>query len=343
MGMDKLRQQSRSFIIWFLFAVIILSFVVTFGPSSMRLSCGKATRAGTLEGSEISNADMTFSLRLAMPRQAPATFRANVYDQLVRREILAKEGRRLGFHVPEDEITKMITKRRRFIALGMDFDLAQQGAWPMVRDRDGKLVPAPHYYHDQFKRWVQYRLGMKTSAFVEQQRKELLARRVETMLKNGVIVTDQEALAVFEYRNHNLELEFAKFKIDDFKKGILVARNDVMAWLSIKENLAKVDALYKKTKWKLTGLAHERRVRHILVKVGEKATPAEKKAARGKLLTLRPSLVKTPTDFAKMASLLSQDESTKVNGGDLGWREKSKLGFDEKFADAVFKRSARAT
>jgi len=339
MAMEQLRQQSRSFLIWFLFAIIILSFIVTFGPSSMRLSCGGSTKAGTIEGRELSMADKSFALRLGMHPQAPATFRANVYDQLLRREILAAEAERMGIRVSEKEITDMIAKRRRVYILGQAADLANPmlNAWPKVRDSDGKLVPAPNYYHDRFKRWVRFSLGMKVTAFIEQQRKELLAQRAMEIIANGVIVTDPEAMAIFEYRNHSLELEFARFKVADFKKGLLVDRKDIMRWLALPENRKKVDALYKKTKWKLMGLAHERRVRHILIKVDAKATDAEKKLATDKLTKLRVSLEKAPMDFAKMAQLLSGDETTKSSGGDLGWREKSKIGYGKPFAEAVFK------
>jgi len=339
MAMEQLRQQSRSFLIWFLFAIIILSFIVTFGPSSMRLSCGGSTKAGAIEGRDLTMADKSFALRLGMHPQAPATFRANVYDQLLKREILAAEAERMGIQVSEKEITNMIAKRRRVYILGQAADLANPmlNAWPRVRDAEGKLVPAPNYYHDRFKRWVRFSLGMKISAFIEQQRKELLAQRAMEIISNGVIVTDREAMAIFEYRNHSLELEFARFKVEDFKKGLLVDRKDTMRWLALPENRKKVDALYKKTKWKLTGLAHERRIRHILLKVDAKATDADKKLAMNKLTKLRLSLEKAPVDFAKMAQLLSTDEATKASGGDLGWREKSKIGYGKEFAEAVFK------
>ncbi len=339
MAMEQLRKQSRSFLIWFLFAIIILSFIVTFGPSSMRLSCGGSTKAGTIEGRELSMADKSFALRLGMHPQAPATFKANVYDQLLQREILAAEAERLGMRVSEKEITNMIAKRRRVYILGQAADLANPmlNAWPRVRDAEGKLVPAPNYYHDRFKRWVRYSLGMKVTAFINQQRKELLAQRAMEIISNGVLVTDREAMAVYEYRNHAMELEFARFKVEDFKKGLLVERADIMRWLALPENRKKVEALYKKTKWKLTGLAHERRVRHILVKVDPKATDEAKKLAMTKITKLRESLVKAPTDFAKMAQALSQDDTTKATGGDLGWREQSKMGYGKKFAEAVFK------
>ncbi len=226
MAMEQLRQQSRSFLIWFLFAIIILSFIVTFGPSSMRLSCGGSTKAGAIEGRDLTMADKSFALRLGMHPQAPATFRANVYDQLLKREILAAEAERMGIQVSEKEITNMIAKRRRVYILGQAADLANPmlNAWPRVRDAEGKLVPAPNYYHDRFKRWVRFSLGMKISAFIEQQRKELLAQRAMEIISNGVIVTDREAMAIFEYRNHSLELEFARFKVEDFKKELLVDR-----------------------------------------------------------------------------------------------------------------------
>ncbi|MDY0000126.1 MAG: peptidylprolyl isomerase [Polyangia bacterium] len=334
--LDKLRQQSRSLIIWFLFGIIILSFVVTFGPASMRLSCGGATKAGTLAGREISNADLQYALRLRMPPNAPPTVRAAIYDMLLQREILAQEAERLGFEVSEEEIAQMITKRHRIIALGQDVDLTQTQAWPQQRNAEGKLVPAQNYYHDQFKRWVQFQLSMKVSEFMEQQRKELLARRASDIILNGVIVSDREAMARFEVQNHSLQLDYARFPVDDFKKGVLVERAELMRWLSEKENRDRVDELYKKVKWKLTGLPLERRVRHILVALDPKASDADKKLAQDKIAKLREGLVKAPTDFPKMALALSQDEATKPSGGDLGWREKDKLGLGKDFAEAVF-------
>lgn len=334
--LDKLRQQSRSLIIWFLFGIIILSFVVTFGPASMRLSCGGATRVGTLAGREIANSDLQFALRLRMPPNAPATLRASVYDLLVQRELLALEGEQLGFTVSEDEIVQMITKRHRILALGHDIDLKQTQAWHHHRNAEGKLVPAAAYYHDQFKRWVQYQLSMKISEFMEQQRKELLAQKAQEVIQGGVMVSEREALARFEYQNHSIQLEFVRFPVDDFKRGVLVDRADVMRYLAVKENRDAVDELYKKVKWKLTGLPEERRVRHILVRLEPDATPAQKKLAQDKLTKLRAGLVRAPTDFGKMAQVLSEDDETKTSGGDLGWREKDKLGFGADFAEAVF-------
>ncbi len=339
--LDKLRQQSRSFIIWFLFGIIILSFVVTFGPASMRLTCGGATRAGEVAGRDISNADLQFALRLAMVRNAPPTYRLTVYDQLLRRELLAMEGKQLGLKVTEDEIVQMITKRRRILVLGMTVDLANTGAWPTRRNKEGKVVPAPDYYHERFKKWVNWQLGMKIKEFMAQQEKELLAKAAENTIKNGVIVSEREARAVFEYQNHSLKLSFARISIDRFKKGILVPRAEVMRWLSEKENRDRVDQRYKKIKWKLTGLPLERRVRHILVKVGPNADAAEKQRAKQRLVKLRASLVQTPTDFAAMAQMLSEDEETKASGGDLGWKEPDKLGQGEAFAKAVKKLEVR--
>ena len=322
--LDKLRQQSRS-------------FIVTFGPASMRLSCGGSTRAGTVAGHEISNADLQFALRLAMVSNAPATHRLTVYDWLLRRELLAMEAERMGFQVQEDDIVQMITKRRRIMVLGQVLDLARTGAWPTVRNKENKRVPAPNYYHDRFKRWVNHYLGMKMKEFMEQQRKELLAKRAEQTIKNGVMVTDREARAIYEYQNHSLKLQFARFSVDDFKKGVLVKRSELMTWLSQKENRDAVDKLYKKVKWKLTGLPLERRVRQLLVKVDPKASAADKAKAKAKAEAFRQAVLKTPTDFAVMAQRLSEDEATKDSGGDLGWVEKSKLSYGKAFADAVFK------
>jgi peptidyl-prolyl cis-trans isomerase C len=59
-------------------------------------------------------------------------------------------------------------------------------------------------------------------------------------------------------------------------------------------------------------------LRHILVAVSTKATPAEKDKARAKAEDLHKQLV-GGGDFAKLAAANSDDPNSKGKGGDLGW------------------------
>ena len=63
----------------------------------------------------------------------------------------------------------------------------------------------------------------------------------------------------------------------------MITRAEINRWLAQPENLKEADARYQKTKWKLSGLAHERRVRHLLLAVAADAKPADKAQAREKL------------------------------------------------------------
>src|ERR1700681_2831055 len=59
-------------------------------------------------------------------------------------------------------------------------------------------------------------------------------------------------------------------------------------------------------------------LRHILIAVSTKATPAEKEKARAKAEDIRKQLT-GGADFAKLAAAVSEDPTSKDRGGDLGW------------------------
>jgi len=79
----------------------------------------------------------------------------------------------------------------------------------------------------------------------------------------------------------------------------------------------------KETEDKLVKEAYDRkktriRTSHILIKVPENASPADTLAAYNKAMEIRNKILKGE-DFGKLAAEYSQDDVSKVNGGDIGY------------------------
>lgn len=79
----------------------------------------------------------------------------------------------------------------------------------------------------------------------------------------------------------------------------------------------------KETEDKLVKEAYDRkktriRTSHILIKVPENASPADTLAAYNKAMEIRNRILKGE-DFGKLAAEYSQDDVSKVNGGDIGY------------------------
>src|SRR5688572_22533056 len=115
--LEQLRRNSRSFIIWILFGIIIAVFIISFGPQANpeSLGCGHSSEFAL----EVSGEDVPVSswrygvngvtwLRLRGGSRDPAFRRQLALDLLVQRELLAQEAEKRGFRVPDDLVNKAI-------------------------------------------------------------------------------------------------------------------------------------------------------------------------------------------------------------------------------------------
>ena len=99
------------------------------------------------------------------------------------------------------------------------------------------------------------------------------------------------------------QIEYLVLDAAALKSGLSVSESDLKGFYE--QNLSRFSQ------------AEERRVRHILLKVEEKAPESEQKAAKTKIDELLVQLRKAPDKFAELAKQHSQDEGSALNGGDL--------------------------
>lgn len=79
----------------------------------------------------------------------------------------------------------------------------------------------------------------------------------------------------------------------------------------------------------------ELRTSHILVQVPENATAAQKKEAKARAQKILKEVLASKKSFAELVALYSDDQSTKRNGGDIGWQ--SRLTIVPQYYDAAMK------
>lgn len=156
------------------------------------------------------------------------------------------------------------------------------------------------------------------------------------MTINNVPVTKSEFERIY-YKNNRDSVRDEKAIRDylelfiNFKLKVMEAKNlglDTMPTFkqeleSYRKQLSAPYFVDKETEEKLLKEAYERkkwriRTSHILIKVGENASPADTLAAYNKAMEIKKRIDKGE-DFANLAKEYSEDDASKINGGDIGY------------------------
>ncbi len=156
------------------------------------------------------------------------------------------------------------------------------------------------------------------------------------MTINDIPVTKSEFERIY-YKNNKDSVSDEKAIRDymelfiNFKLKVLEAKNLKLDTLptfkqelqSYRKQLSAPYFVDKETEEKLLLEAYERkkwriRTSHILIKVSETASPADTLSAYNKAMEIKKRIDKGE-DFASLAKEFSQDDASKINGGDIGY------------------------
>ncbi len=301
--LDTLRANSRSVLTYVLFGIIIVVFVVSFGPGSR--GCGAAggkteSWAAKVNGATVSPADFDQQygqLARLYAQQAGADpsgaflmrLRQMAMDQIVQRQLVEQEGRKEGIVVTDDEVSAAIKAIPSFQTNGQ-FDL------------------------DLYKRAVVNAYG-SPAKFEEQMRRDLAYPKMVTLLRASVKVSDDEVKDAWMAENDRANVEFARFPLAAAR--LAVVPTDAQVQDAIAREGARIEQFYKDNPARFD---RKKRVhaRHILVRVDPKAGEAADEAAKKKIQGIAERIRKGE-DFAKVAGEVSEDPGSKTRGGDLGF------------------------
>jgi peptidyl-prolyl cis-trans isomerase D len=329
--LEQMRQQSRSLLIYLLFSIVIVVFIVNFGPQSiggcgMRMPHRVTESAAQVDGRTLSLKDWTYAytvLNVASipPQQAKQMrLKETIMDLLIDRELLAAEAERLGFRVGTDEVEDLIAEAKMF-------SMGREQKLPYV-EHEGK------FSYDNFRKFVQYHLGMSPKSFIEQQRREIMAARMRDLLRSGIGVSADEVKENYLRQSDRVNLEYVRFPIHRYENEVELRPDEIVAYS--KANDEKLKKLYEQRRTALyEKQPKQRKLRFLLVAVPSDADP-DKLAEAGKRADALAVRVRKGEPLAKLAKASSDDANSRARGGDLGWQRKGGTTLGSEVEDKVW-------
>lgn len=365
--LEQLRRNSRSFIIWILFGIIIAVFIISFGPQANpeSLGCGHSNEfALEVTGEDVSVNSWRFGvngvnwLRLSRGGAQDASFRRQLaLDLLVQRELLAQAAEQRGFRVPDDLVNKSIAAGEFYI-LGYKVRIDDKQFF-----RDYKQLES-----------FASSLGLPNVAqLIEEQRREQLAEMMRHLFLAAAGVSDEEVKQAYIQDNTKISADYVKFDVARYKNALSLGEEEIASYAAEHEADLKKAWESEKTQW--TNDRARVLARHIFIakeepkpeeaapEAGEEkkdeAAPAEgepakaddasadsrkAEAARAAAAAKARDEAKAVAarlaageDFGKVAREVSDDKLTRARGGVLGWRPAESLGYGKEVVEAAKK------
>jgi peptidyl-prolyl cis-trans isomerase D len=257
---------------------------------------------------------------------------ANTLESLIDRELILQEASRLGLRVTDEEVRKEISEIPSF-------------------QQDGS------FDKDLYNRYITY--TRQTPEYFEAlQRKELLIRKVQALISDAVLVSDDETRAWFNMEKTTARIGYVLFAPNTYK-NVTASDEEIQTYYEEHADGYKSEP---KTKIRYLRFAPEDytaqvtvsdediekyytnnienyetpktvEARHILIKVDENATDDVVAEKELKARQIYDMAIKDGQDFAELAKTYSEGPS-KDNGGYLGSFEAGKMV--KPFSDKAF-------
>ncbi|HUH00734.1 MAG TPA: SurA N-terminal domain-containing protein, partial [Kofleriaceae bacterium] len=348
--LEKIRQSSRSFLIWILFGIIILVFIISFGPQADgAIGCGASdSSVMEVDGREIKDNSWRYAVN-GLPRIMPNYVanqtreqRATVaMDLLLSRELLAQAAEDAGFRISTDLINEKL----------------KQGEWYFLGAPPGKewFFIDGYFNFDALDRHASGMGLTSVGQFIEQQRREMAAEAMRRVILSGVDVSREELLAAFTHEQSTVSADYVRFRTNDYKR-IVVTDALLDQYLAAHETQVKAKYDAEAVNYKETKPAVQLRQIYVARTTPAPSEPVPAEGADDPPPPEAPAIA-PPADetdpaatvaakalarlesgesFATVASEVSQHQPSARKGGRLGWRRLDATGLPDKLlGDAV--------
>lgn len=297
--LDIMRKYSKSFLIYILFGIIIVVFIISFGPGS-KCTPGGEIYAAWVNGDGIFLSDFknlyNHNPMFRNKEKDTSDLRREALELLVRMKIMKQEAARRGFMVTNEELIENVHNH------------------PDFQDSKTKAFNVERY-----KQIARYYYNMDLPKFEAWWRDRMLSMKMQKLLLSAVTVSDTELLTNYLLQRTQANLEFVEFTPQKMKARVFVAPGELKSFK--KKNYKRIEDYFKRKKY-LFKARSDYKTRQILLRVAEKANKEAVKAIKAKMDGIHKEALKG--DFAKLAAKYSEDPS-KANGGAMGFVERRKL------------------
>jgi len=333
--LDRMRRH-KGWLKWSL-AIVILAFVILYIPSFLGPGrAGNNAVVASVEGRQIT----VGRFRQAYQRQMQAyraQFGGNVDEkmlkqlgidqrivqQMIEEETALAEASRLGISATDEEVRARIATMPGLLENGRF--IGEQRYRQMLEMQNPPLTPGE---------------------FEEQIRRGVTLQKLQAALTNWITVDDKDLEAEFKRRNEKVKLAVVSFPADKFREGLEATDAELSAYYEAHKNELKIPEK-RKVKYALVDMQAIRdriqispqdiqrayednlqecstpeqvRASHIPLKTEGKDDAAVRKQAEELL-----AKVKAGADIAQLATKYSEDDASKVKGGDLDFFPKGQM------------------
>ncbi|HEY5618877.1 MAG TPA: peptidyl-prolyl cis-trans isomerase [Vicinamibacterales bacterium] len=339
--LDRMRRH-KGWLKWSL-ALVVLAFIVFYIPSFLNdpTAVGVVGAAPTEVIADVEGRSVTagqFQQRYnAQIQTYRAAYGSSLSDQLLRQ--LGIEQQILQQMV--DEQAALVEAERQGIRVS-DEELAQRiFAIPGLQE-NGRFVGEQRY-----EQILRSQIPPMTKAtFEDTFRRSLMIDKLRAALTDWMTVSDGDVEREFKQRNEKVRLQVVALTADAFRNQVTVSDADVSAHFDAHKEEYRVgeqrkvrmllldrDQAYARATVTPTEVQQyyngniaqyqtpeQVRASHILLNTSGKDEAAVRKQAEGIL-----QQVKSGADFAELARKFSEDEGSKVNGGDLDYFTRGRM------------------
>ncbi len=217
-----------------------------------------------------------------------------VLEMLVQQELVEQAAEARGITASDEELREAIRKNPSFQKEGA---FSSQLYKEVVRDYIGQTVP-------EFERNLRRQIG---------------AQKLEALIANAAVVSEDEVKAKFFREGNTAEVTFVRFLPSMFAGGTEKATPEQVAQFQ-GANAPAIADYYQKNQY-LYFQPEKVRARHILLKVAPDAPEAKVAETKEKIGNLKKEL-DSGKDFAELAKQFSEDVGSRESGGDLGLNDR---------------------
>lgn len=314
--LNFMRQNANSWLMVFLFGVLIFVFAVNFGPGAGQ-SSSETPYAAMVNNHAITMAEFrsAYTNQLARIKQFRADYSEDqaqkdglhglILEQLISRELLTQLGRKQKLKIEARTLAEEIKER--------------------------VFGPDAEFNKEEYERRIQSFFGTTVAGFEALVEKELIAQQMADILGTSIFISDHEAKENYLDKNTKItSLEFVRVNPEQYKSDRKVSIEEIGAF--IKNNQPRIATYYNEN---LKNFVKDEQIKasHILLKIAPDA-PAEVKDQQKAKAEAILARINNGENFAEVAQKESEDLGTKTSGGDLGFFSAGMMV--EEFSKAAF-------